>query len=366
MGGPTRDSIIAAAEAFRGAGIGQVSWETALDELAAVTGSTGAQLIGLASEGAVPLNVMTGVPPETGSDFIAVGGGDPAVNSRVRIGARADELAVLDETAFTTAADMRLHPEYAGWIERYDMHHTCLANLVKEPERHAGLALLRSERQGNVSDEQKRAFALLAPQARAAVRTQMALEAQGAQLLAGAMEAVRAIAFFCDAVGRVRGMTVSAEALLSAGDVLRLNQGMLTTACEADRRELAAALAAALTGAAPAFAVAVRRLNSDDRVFIEAAPLPSSGAPGFGARVLIIVHASGVEETRMAAAVRSLYGLSASEAAITVQLAAGRSPAAIAHDRQVSLGTVRSQVRRIYDKVGVSSQLELVARLPRL
>jgi DNA-binding CsgD family transcriptional regulator len=32
----------------------------------------------------------------------------------------------------------------------------------------------------------------------------------------------------------------------------------------------------------------------------------------------------------------------------------------------VSLGTVRSQVRRIYDKVGVASQLELAARLPRL
>lgn len=366
MGGVTLESVEQAEERFRQAAIGQASWGAALDGLAAVTGSTGAQLIGLGSEATVPFNVMTGVPPETGPDFVAVGGGDPAVNSRVRIGMRAAELEVLDETAFTTAADMRLNPDYAEWIRRYDMHHTCLTNLVKEPDLNAGLALLRSERQGNVSDEQKRAFAALAAQARAAVRTQMALEAQGAQLLAGAMEAVRATCFFCDESGRVRGMTASAEALLSAGDVLRLHKGALTTVCEADRRGLETALAMAVAGSAPASAVAVRRLNGDDRVFIEASPLPASTTPGFGPRALLIVHGRGVDEARVAVAAGALYGLSTGEAAIAAQLAAGRSPAAIAHTRQVSLGTVRTQVRRIYEKVGVTSQLELAARLPRL
>lgn len=366
MGGVTQESVEGAAELFRAAGLGQVAWDAALDGLAAVTGSTGAQLIGLGSEATVPFNVMTGVPAETGEAFVAVGGGDPAVNSRVRVGMQAAELVVLDETAFTTAADMRLNPEYAEWIRAWDMHHTCLTNLVKEPDRHAGLALLRNERQGNVTDDQKRAFAALAAQARVAVRTQMALEAQGAQLLAGALEVVRATAFFCDDFGRVRGMTASAEALLSAGDVLRLHRGMLTTVCEADRRGLEVAMGEALAGGAPAFAVAARRLNTDDRVFIEVAPLPSSNTPGFGPRALVVVHEPGADEARVAAAAGSLFGLSASEAAIAAQLAAGRSPAAIAHDRRVSLGTVRTQVRRIYEKVGAASQLELAARLPRL
>lgn len=366
MGGVRQRGVEAAAEVFQAAGLGQASWEAALDGLAAVTGSTGAQLIGLGSGATVPLNVMTGVPAETGRDFVAVGGGDPAVNSRVRVGLQAAELEVLDETAFTTEADMRLNPEYGEWIRCWDMHHTCLTNLVKAPDQHAGLALLRSERQGNVDDEQKRAFAVLARQARAAVRTRMALEAQGTQLLAGAMEAVRATAFFCDAAGRVRGMTASAEALLSAGDVLRLNRGVLTTACEADRRGLEVALADAVSGDAPIRAVVARRLHTDDRVFIEAAPLPVSVTPGFGPRALLIVHGPGADEARVAVAAGALYGLSPSEAAIAAQLAAGRSPAAIAHERRVSLGTVRTQVRRIYEKVGVTSQLELAARLPRL
>lgn len=366
IGGVTQKSVEGAAELFQAAGLGEASWEAALEGMAALTGSTGAQLIGLGSEGTVPLNVMTGVPGESGEAFVAVGGGDPAINSRVRIGLQAAELEVLDETAFTTAADMRLNPEYAEWIRTWEMHHACLTNLVKEPDRHAGLALLRNQREGNVNDEQKRIFAFLARQARAAVRTQMALESQGAQLLVGAMEAVRTTAFFCDQDGRVRGMTASAEALLSAGDVLRLRRGMLTTVCEADRRGLEFALAEALAGGAPAFAVPARRVNTDDRVFIEVAPLASSSMPGFGPRVLVVVHGPGVDEARVAAAAGALYGLSAGEAAIAAQLASGRSPAAIAHERRVSLGTVRTQVRRIYDKVGVASQLELAARLPRL
>lgn len=112
--------------------------------------------------------------------------------------------------------------------------------------------------------------------------------------------------------------------------------------------------------------MAARRLDSDDRLFIEAAPLPTARTPGFGARALIIVHGPGMDEARVAIAAGSLYGLSASVAAVAAQLAVGRSPAAIAHKRGVSLGTIRTQVRRIYEKVGVTSQLELSARLPRL
>ena len=39
--------------------------------------------------------------------------------------------------------------------------------------------------------------------------------------------------------------------------------------------------------------------------------------------------------------------------------------AVIAHDRRVAVGTVRSQIRRILEKSGSSSQLEFAARLHR-
>ena len=159
---------------LEGAGVGQAGWEAALDTVARVTGSMGAQLIGLGRDALIPFNLMTGVPPEAVADFEAAGGGDPRVNSRVRVGSRSDELVVLDEAAFTTEADMRRHPDYANWIHTYDMHHTCLTTLVKGPDSLVGLALLRGRHHGHIDDEAKRAFARLAGRARSAVRTQIA------------------------------------------------------------------------------------------------------------------------------------------------------------------------------------------------
>ena len=366
MAGVVQEAVDETAELFQAAALGQVGWARPLEALGRLTGSTGGELIGLGGEALVPFNLMTGVPEETAADFEAAGGGDPAVNSRVRIGSRINELHVLDESAFTTASDMRRNPAYADWIHRYDMHNVCLTPLVKTPEKLVGLALLRSARQGNVSAEEKRAFAAGAAHARAAVRTHLALEAQGERLLAGAMEAVRAVAFFCDRGGRVHAMTATAEALVAEGDVLVLRGGQLSTACEADRAALDSALGAVLGGEAPSQVVIARRLGGDDRALIEVAPLPPSCAPGFDRRALVIVHSARPDAQRIAAAARALFGLSAAEAGVAAQLAAGRSPAAIAHERGVSLGTVRSQVRRIYEKAGVASQLELSARLPRL
>lgn len=365
MGSVTRRSVRKAAELFHGAGLGLLPWETALEGLAEATGSTGAQLIGLGDQASVPINLMTGVPPETAAAFVEAGGGDPAINSRVRIGTRAAELEVLDETAFTTAADMRLNPDYADWIRTFDMHHTCLTNLVKSPDRHSGLALLRRARDGNVDDAQKRVFAALAVHARSAVRTQMSIEARGVELMSGALEAVRVAAFFCCARGRVIGMTPSAEALLSLGDVVRLRRGELTTVREADQASLEAALELALRGYPSTSPVMARRRDGRDWVVIEVSPLPSAYTPRLGPQALIVVHARSADETRLATAAAAAFGLTPSEAAIAAQLAAGRSPATIAHERRVSMGTVRTQIRRIYEKAGVGSQLELVARLPR-
>ena len=56
-------------------------------------------------------------------------------------------------------------------------------------------------------------------------------------------------------------------------------------------------------------------------------------------------------------------GLTAAEAEVAALVVAGRSNKEIAAARSVSVNTIAKQLRRIYEKLGVSSRFELVATL---
>src|SRR5690606_7768458 len=60
-----------------------------------------------------------------------------------------------------------------------------------------------------------------------AVKAQIALEHKGAELLAGALEALSLTVFIFNAQGSVCAMTPSAELMLSEGRLLKLKSGSL-------------------------------------------------------------------------------------------------------------------------------------------
>lgn len=68
-------------------------------------------------------------------------------------------------------------------------------------------------------------------------------------------------------------------------------------------------------------------------------------------------------EARCGEIARALYGLTPAEAAVAAKLVAGFGPQAVAERTGVSVGTVRTHIRRIFEKARVSSQLELVAAI---
>ena len=363
----------AVAEQFQLAGLGSLPWEDAIEGLADLTGSMTGELIGLGADAAVPFNLISGHGPEVAAEFVAAGGGDPNVNSRVRIGTRIGVLDVRDESDFTTAEDVRSHGEYGEWIRRYDFAHICLTPLVKEDSLLIGLAAVRTTRQGNVTRDQKKAFAHVAAHARTAVRTQLMLQRQSLSLVAGVLDALGACAFLCDASGRMLARSASAERLLSDDTRLRLVQGRLAAAADTAQAALSAAIGeAALAGAAPeALPLRPRPVVLPDRdgmdpLLAEVAPVPRSHPLGLGVAALIIVRQPSEDEERIAEAARALFGLTPAEARVSAGLALGRSVNGIAGDQQVAVGTVRTHVKRIFDKAGVNSQIELTSRLARL
>jgi hypothetical protein len=84
-----------------------------------------------------------------------------------------------------------------------------------------------------------------------ALRTQIALEGQGAALIAGAFDAMSIAAFVVNALGQVTGMTARAEAAVAEGGLIRLTDRRLRTPDAKGQARLDAAILDALAGAGP-------------------------------------------------------------------------------------------------------------------
>lgn len=361
----TEERIAATIELFQLAGLGEASWDAALESLAGLTGSMGAQLIGIGSAKAVPFNITVGIAPESTTEFVTAGGADPLVNSRVRVGVSSPELRVLDESCFSTREDARNHPEYGAWMERYDIACGALVNLLRQDHVTVGMAMMRNARQGNIEREQSRALAEVAKHARAAVRTQIILEQQSIAAMERSFTAMDVAVFLCDRLGRVLGHSAAAEELLRGDDRLFLKNNHLEATTTRDREALDRAKAQFGRGEAIS-PVPIWGRYGDDPILLELVPIPAAHPLALGVELLVIVKRVKEEHDRLARSARVLFDLTPAEAEVAGYLAGGKSAVEIARLRGVAVGTIRTLVRRLFDKMGVNTQLELAASLTRL
>lgn len=361
---------LAIADAFNAAAVGAGSWLDALSGLARATGSRGGQLVGFGSEKAMPFNWATGVGKEWGDDFLAHGGTDPSINPNVRAGASVAPLKVLASADYVSHEQRRGCAFLQDFAHVHDTPYICLTPLIKDQTTHIGLAVLRSHRQGEITARQRALFSTIAPHVRAAVKTQMALEHQGALLVAGALEALSLTVFVCDGLGMVKAMTPSAESLAQANGPLRLKHGLLGTASAAETQALTRAIGAASGGlvrpGAP-LANTVIVQGGGKPMVLDILPMPRrEHALGFEARALVVVRGGQCNPQRMKGLLQMVYRLTEAEADVALWLAEGRTPEAIAAARNTTVGTTRMQIKAIYAKLGVHRQSELVSRLGQL
>jgi len=124
--------------------------------------------------------------------------------------------------------------------------------------------------------------------------------------------------------------------------------------------------------AAPRLAERLLRVRGDET---EIAMLESADGGG-----PIIVRASAIDDRHvcilflMASAKRSgrieelgsLFGLTACEAQVVLDMIEGRSPAAIADRRGNSIHTIRAHIRQCHQKIGAKTREEMLSRIARI
>jgi DNA-binding CsgD family transcriptional regulator/PAS domain-containing protein len=365
-----RSDWLSIIDTFHAAAIGAQSWEEALRGFADATGSRSAQLTGVGRDGSVLFSILTNIdPPAFHSMFAATA----TINPRVKAASGAPVLKVMAEADFITPEQCRRDRFYQEVARPLDIPFMCFTTLERQDKAFIALGAIRSAREEHITGEQREIFAALAPHVRAAVRTRLALEGQGEAVLTGAMDALSIPVFVCDREGRVRSLTRAAEILVTTGRGLELKAGRLLGYRPDEEKALHEAIGAAILrratpGPAVLRTVVVRgRDQNTAPLVLDVFPLPCQPYQfSFAPRVLVVARGPRGSKAGRMAVLQATYALTSAETQITEYLAEGRSAEFIAAARGVAVETVRTQIKAIMSKLGVSRQVELVVRLGQL
>jgi DNA-binding CsgD family transcriptional regulator len=178
-------------------------------------------------------------------------------------------------------------------------------------------------------------------------------------------------ALLLDGRGRIIQANDAAEALLRQSDGIAFDAGgniQLLSALPSERQALGRALREALDvaigrGARRFEPVRISRPSGAAPLLIVAVPLPP---PSFGfwdvvvpARAMVVIVDPAAKSRTTSAAIQAAYGLTAAEARVALLLASGVSGAQMPALLGVTAATIKTQLKRCFEKTGVHSQAEL-------
>ncbi len=256
----------------------------------------------------------------------------------------------------------------APWCHRPEVFYVLGANFPIATLELGQLHLHRSRQDGNFEPGERSRVAALLPHLRRAMqlRKRIAQAQLSEQVSAAALDGARLAAFVVDAELTLLHANPLGRCVLEQGEVLRLGRGRLVPLAPHNSPVLARLVRTAAQGASQLLRPRAQwlRLERDTGrppLTLTVAPLP----PGHGAAkaqslALILLR----DPERSSASVRALqqlFDLTPAEAGVAQALSSSGSLEQTAQALQISPNTVKTHLRRIFDKTGTSRQGELIA-----
>jgi DNA-binding CsgD family transcriptional regulator/PAS domain-containing protein len=277
------------------------------------------------------------------------------------------EIALGDELC--PAAELQPTEFYADLIVKYDTTLFGVVATAKQPQLIEHISLYRSCKGDPPPSSSLQLFRLFVPHLRAALRTRQELRDLTQQLSdsQAALHALSVGIILLDARGKSVFVNRAAEAILGVGDGLRLCGGCLAARSHVELARLQGLISAAIQTAcgralyAGGSCLISRRSGGPLRLSVQPLPPPSalSEAGVRRAAVLVLLRASDSAPAPPELMLRTYYGLSPAEARLALQLYEGHSLSSTAQINEVSIGTVRMQLKAVFRKTGVGRQIEL-------
>lgn len=257
---------------------------------------------------------------------------------------------------------------YNDFAKHIDSGQSLMATIGNNASEFANIHFHRPFKNCEFSGEEYNLLAALTPHLNRGLRIHREIEGLRAKagLFADALDTHGAATFMLDATGKLLFLNQVSEQILKAGSLTQRG-GRLMARHPQDDAALQAALRPPQPGIAPG-EIILRESDRSPALRLAITPVNGGNIPLF----LDVAHTSRVAFMVTAAPLapnaenlRAAYGLTPAEAEITLLLLQGARAAQIAAARDTSPGTVNTQLKNIYAKMGVAGHVELLVKLTR-
>jgi DNA-binding CsgD family transcriptional regulator/PAS domain-containing protein len=373
-GARMEDLFVSAVETIYDAAPDPSRWPHALQAIADVFGDVGANLLWRRDDGSFG-NIVSPKLRDALQDYEREEWWrqDIRAGRAHDYGYRTNQGAITDRH-LVTAEEIEAHPIYTRFLARHGLRWTAGTEISPDPMTIVTISLQRSNAKAAFTDDELSVLTRLGLYAEKSLRLSMRLfDAELSK--AGLGEALARVGmgvFVLDSLSRVVFSNPAGERLLCDGLAL-VNQRLLV-ARSRERTVLETAIAQAIRGAPDDLAaepksILIHRQHTDRPLVVYV--LPIAAASGAVARflthacVIVLAIDPQASDPPDPAVVRDVLGLTLGEARVAALVGTGLSPRESAKKLNITEETARTVLKRVFSKVGVSRQSELVALLTK-
>jgi DNA-binding CsgD family transcriptional regulator len=258
---------------------------------------------------------------------------------------------------------------YREWIAPQGLGDGMYGVFEKSATSHAGVALIRSARDGPIDDEAKRRFGLLYPHFRRAVTVGRIIDLHKleAAAFADSLDGLAAAMLLVDASGNLVHANKSGHAMLEAGDVIRVTATRLNAVDQQADRVLRDIFAAAEKGdgAISTMGIDVPLVSRDgERYVAHVLPLTSGARRkaglAYNAAAAVFVHKAELELPHPLETIANVFKLTSAEMRVLMMIVQLGGVREVAPVLGIGEPTVKTHLQRVFEKTGVSRQADLV------
>ena len=184
------------------------------------TGCHGAHLLGMGGPLVLPLNIVSGIDEKIGRYL-----GDTHLHGAVnwRVGSATVPMAIQHEHHYAAYRAANDTADYDDATSDLDMQFGCQAIVLGDQSMFLGIAMMRGRREGPCTAETLASFAALLRPLQRAVRMQLALDGEAAELMLGDMATLHGATILLDRLGSLAALTPAAESAFEDDGPLTLS-----------------------------------------------------------------------------------------------------------------------------------------------